>query len=92
MGPLVCLSEATSPFGFHLARTGQVGEGVSPTLDDRVMCHERGLFARTKLGHLRFLRPDDMGLVGAVRSAHRGEARRSRCNKSQLSAVSIGVL
>ena len=37
--------------------------------------HERGLFARTKLGHLRFLRPDDMGLVGAVRSAHRGEAK-----------------
>ena len=28
MGPLVCLSEATSPFGYHLARTGQVGEGI----------------------------------------------------------------
>jgi len=34
MDPLVCLSEATSPFGYHLARTGQVGEGVSPALDD----------------------------------------------------------
>jgi len=32
MGPLCCLV-AASPFGNHLARTGQVGEGVNPALD-----------------------------------------------------------
>jgi hypothetical protein len=39
-GPLGCLA-TTSPLGNHLARTGQVGEGVSPTLDDRHILTER---------------------------------------------------
>jgi hypothetical protein len=36
MGPLVCLSVAKFPFGYHLARTGQVGFLVVTFFDIRV--------------------------------------------------------